>query len=107
MRVLTVGNMYPPHHLGGYEQDWAAGVAALRAAGHDVNVLVSDYRDPAVAEPAPVWARRRLRWYWRDHLFPHRRLGERLEIERHNAAVLKEQLQGFQPDLVSWWPMGG
>ena len=27
MRILTVGNMYPPHHQGGYEQDWAAGVA--------------------------------------------------------------------------------
>jgi glycosyltransferase involved in cell wall biosynthesis len=108
MRILTVGNMYPPHHLGGYEQDWAAGVAALRAAGHDVNVLVSDYHDPAaIDQPDPIWVKRQLRWYWRDHLFPHRSMGQRLEIERHNAAVLKEMLAGFRPDLVSWWPMGG
>ena len=24
MRVLTVGTMYPPHHLGGYELLWQA-----------------------------------------------------------------------------------
>src|SRR5829696_825031 len=31
MRVLTVGNMYPPHALGGYELTWRSSVADLRA----------------------------------------------------------------------------
>ena len=39
MRVLCVGNMYPPHHLGGYELVWQGAVQALRAAGHGGRVL--------------------------------------------------------------------
>jgi hypothetical protein len=29
VRVLCVGNMYPPHHLGGYELAWQGAVGAL------------------------------------------------------------------------------
>ena len=72
MRILTVGNMYPPHHLGGYELTWRSAVEHLRAAGHDVHVLTTDFHlevpDPGFPEdPA---ARRDLRWYWHDHEFP-------------------------------------
>lgn len=38
MRILTVGNSYTG--LGGYELMWQAGVEGLRAAGHEVEVLV-------------------------------------------------------------------
>jgi glycosyltransferase involved in cell wall biosynthesis len=107
MRILTVGNMYPPHHLGGYEQDWAAGVAALQAVGHDVKVLVSDHREAGVAEQDPPFVERTLRWYWHDHEFPTRSFFERLGVQRHNRATLASALDQFQPDLVSWWPMGG
>jgi glycogen(starch) synthase len=105
VRILTIGNMYPPHHQGGYEQDWAAGVRALRAAGHEVSVLVSDHREPGVTEPDEPVVHRELRWYWHDHEFPRRSPREALAIERHNAAVLRRHLAGV--DLVSWWPMGG
>ena len=72
MRILTVGNMYPPHHLGGYELIWHSAVEHLRAAGHQVTVLTTDFRraraGPGIAEdPA---AHRDLRWYWHDHEFP-------------------------------------
>jgi glycosyltransferase involved in cell wall biosynthesis len=108
MRVLTVGNIHPPHHLGGgYELDWAAGVAALQAAGHDVRVLTTDLRRADVVEPDPPWVFRELRWYWHEHEFPRRRLRERLSIERRNAAVVAGQLREFAPELVSWWSMGG
>jgi glycogen synthase len=107
MRVLTVGNMYPPHHLGGYEQDWAAGVAALRKAGHEVKVLVSDHREPGVGDSDGEGIERSLRWYWHDHDFPRRSLREKLAIERHNRGVIETQLREFAPDVVSWWPMGG
>ena len=105
MRILTVGNMYPPHHQGGYEQDWAAGVAALRAAGHDVEVLVSDHREPGVADVEEPGVHRELRWYWHDHEFPKRSLRECLGIERHNRDVFTRR--SHDVDLVSWWPMGG
>src|SRR4051794_35224256 len=107
MRVLTVGNMYPPHHLGGYEQDWAAGVAALRAAGHEVEVLVSEHRQPGVADAEEPGVHRELHWYWHEHEFPHKPFRERVDMERANALYLHAHVARFSPDLVSWWPMGG
>jgi hypothetical protein len=44
VRVLTVGNMYPPHHLGGYELMWQSTVRRLRSTGHEVRVITTDYR---------------------------------------------------------------
>ena len=52
MRVLTVGNMYPPHHLGGYELVWRAAVRHLRSLGHEASVLTTDFRLPTPAERA-------------------------------------------------------
>lgn len=109
MRVLSVGNMYPPHHLGGYELIWRAGVDHLRDAGHEVRVLASDHREPesdlAIAEDADV--HRELRWYWRDHEFPPMGPRERLALERHNHAILDRHLNELEPDVVAWWAMGG
>jgi len=109
MRVLSVGNMYPPHHLGGYEVMWSAGVDALRAAGHEVRVLTTDYRSPGPDPAAPddPEGRRDLRWYWRDHEFPWLSFRERLALERHNARVFGRELAEVDPDVVSWWAMGG
>ena len=104
MRVLTVGNLYPPQHLGGYELMWQAAVAGLRARGHDVRVLTTDtrIRDEPDTDPA---VERSLRWYWRDHEFP--RMGRRAvrALERHNREVLLRA--AHDADLVSWWSMGG
>ncbi len=109
MRVLTVGNMYPPHHLGGYELMWRSWVRHARAAGHEVRVLTTDYRsaapDPALAEDADV--HRDLRWYWRDHEFPRLGLRERLRVERHNLATLERHVEELAPDALCWWAMGG
>jgi glycosyltransferase involved in cell wall biosynthesis len=109
MRVLTVGNMYPPHHLGGYELMWRSSVADLRAAGHEVRVLTTDHGeaspDPGIPEDPDV--HRTLRWYWRDHDFPRYGLRERLAIERHNLAELDRQLSDLRPDAIAWWAMGG
>jgi glycosyltransferase involved in cell wall biosynthesis len=109
MRVLTVGNMYPPHHLGGYELMWRSAVHELREAGHQVRVLTTDHLethpDPAITEDADV--HRELRWYWRNHEFPQLGLRERLAIERHNLATLDQHLASFAPDAVCWWAMGG
>lgn len=109
MRILTVGNMYPPHHLGGYELMWRSAVEHHRAAGHELRVLTTDWRERYVDASTPESAdvHRELRWYWHDHAFP--RLGPlaRRELERHNAAVLDRHLSELEPDAVSWWAMGG
>ena len=109
MRILSVGNMYPPHHQGGYELMWRAGTRRLRQDGHEVRVLTSDHRE---AQPEEGFAEepdvhRELRWYWRDHAFPRLSLRERVSIERHNLSILDRHLEGFEPDVVAWWSMGG
>jgi glycogen(starch) synthase len=107
MRTLTVGNMYPPHHLGGYEIVWRSSVVHLRRQGHEVRILTTEHRQPGVPESAEADVHRELRWYWREHEFPRLGLGERLAIERHNAAVLDRHLAELRPDVVAWWAMGG
>lgn len=109
MRILTVGNMYPPHHLGGYELMGRSAVAHHRAAGHEVRVLTTDWREPYVdaSTPEDEDVHRELRWYWHDHDFPRLGPRARLTLERHNAEILDRQLEAFAPDAVSWWAMGG
>lgn len=109
MRVLTVGNMYPPHHLGGYELVWRSCVEHLRGSGHEVRVLTTDYRNDVLDEEPSEGPdiHRELRWYWRDHRFPRFSPAARLALERHNLAVLGRHLDELQPEVVSWWAMGG
>ena len=107
MRVLTVGNMYPPLSLGGYELAWQSSVEHLRSRGHEVEVLTTDYRLEAGPVPDEPGVHRELRWYWYDHSFPPRGLRDRLAIERANAAALGRRLERRRPDVVVWWSMGG
>lgn len=109
MRVLTIGNMYPPHHLGGYELMWRAAVERLRERGDEVRVLTTDFHaerpDPSIAEDPS--ASRELRWYWHDHGFPRLGLAARARLERHNHRRLRRELDRFRPHVVGWWAMGG
>ena len=107
VRILTVGNMYPPHHLGGYELLWQAGVGALRADGHEVRVLTTDHCEHATSGDDDPDVHRELRWYWRDHDFPRLSLRERYALERHNRRVWERHVAEHRPHTVSWWAMGG
>ncbi len=109
MRILTVGNLYPPHHLGGYELMWRSAVAHHRAVGHTVRVLTTDWRERYVdaSTPEDPDVHRELRWYWHDHDFPRMGPLSRRSLERHNASVLDRHLSAFRPDAVGWWAMGG
>jgi glycosyltransferase involved in cell wall biosynthesis len=106
VRVLTVGNMYPPHHFGGYELVWQAAVEHLRARGHEVRVLTTD-TDTGTDEPDGPDVHRELRWPLRDARFVPLRRREKLALARHNHAVLARHLDAQRPDVVSWWSMGG
>jgi glycogen(starch) synthase len=106
VRVLTVGNMYPPHHYGGYEIVWHAAVEHLRSHGHDVRVLTTDTRTEAT-EPDPPDVHRELHWPLVDARLERPGKRARLALSRHNHAVLDRHLDSFGPDVVSWWSMGG
>jgi len=107
VRILTVGNLYPPHHFGGYEQVWGSAVGYLRERGHEVRVLATRFRHTGVPDGDEPDLFRELRWYWRDHEFERFALRERVRIERHNHAVLARHLDELTPDVVAFWSMGG
>ena len=108
MRVLAIGNAYPPHHLGGYEVIWRGAMRHLRAEGHAARIVTTGHRSADVGtDPEDPDVHRELDWYWRDHEWRALSLPERLRLERHNAAVLDRHLVDFRPDLVTWWPVGG
>ena len=108
MRILAVGNMYPPHHAGGYEVMWQAAMSRARELGHQVRVLTSEYRAPTGAPETDPDVHRTLRWYWdlERYEFPALSPLERVRIERHNARELARHLAEFRPHVVSWWSMG-
>src|SRR5579859_1853819 len=107
-RILAVGNMYPPHHAGGYELMWQAAMARARELGHQVRVLTSDFRTPDVSTETDPDVHRTLRWYWDldRYEFPQLSPIARVRLERHNARELGRHLAEFAPDVVSWWSMG-
>jgi glycogen synthase len=108
IRILAVGNMYPPQHVGGYEVVWQQAMRQAREQGHEVRILTSDYRNADQPEEDPD-VHRALRWYWdfEQYDFPRLTPGQRLLLERHNARTLAGHLRAFSPDVVAWWPMGG
>jgi glycogen synthase len=106
VRVLSVGNMYPPHHYGGYELVWRSTVEHLRARGHEVRVLTTD-TDTGATEPDGPGVHRELRWRLRDAQFEKASRRVRVSEARHNHRTLDSHLDEFQPDVVAWWAMGG
>jgi glycogen(starch) synthase len=109
LRVLSIGNVYPPHLLGGYEVIWRGVMREMRERGHTARILVTDLRRPeagldAVEDPD---VHRELTWYWHDHAWPEMTVRERVALERHNAAVLDRHLRDLRPHVVTYWPLGG
>jgi len=109
VRVLAIGNVYPPHHLGGYEIIWRGVMRYLRQQGHVGRVLVSDYRNPTVSGDAlgDPEVHRELEWYWRGHEWPALGLRARLALERRNAARFDRHVRELNPDVITWWSLGG
>jgi glycogen synthase len=107
MRVLTVGTMFPPQHLGGYELAWQGVVRHLRAAGHEVRILCADTVVAPGAAETDADVHRTLRWFWRDHAWPRLGWRERGRIARHDVRVLRAHEATFRPDVVAFFAMGG
>src|SRR5438105_977184 len=108
MRILVLSNMFPPHHLGGYELSCADVVVRLRSRGHTVGVLtttmrLSDVEELPEGEPD---VRRALEFYWRDHELVRPPFAQRLAMERRNQASFRQAVTDWDPDVLSVWNMG-
>jgi glycogen(starch) synthase len=108
LRILAVGNMYPPQHAGGYERCWQQTTQRALELGHRTRVLTTGYREDPSRPEEDADVHRTLRWYWdlERYEFPRLNLAQRLRLERHNAAELRRHLERFRPDVVAWWSMG-
>ena len=105
MRILVLSNLYPPDFIGGYELACAQVVDALRARGHEVQVLTARPRT-LVDDPSHVHRRFELADEWqaaatRTHAVSFRihETQSRL-ISAYNVYVLSEFLEEFLPDVV-------
>ena len=108
-RVLAIGTVYPPHHLGGYEIIWRGVMGHLREQGHLTRVLVTGHRQPEVpayAEEDPG-VYRELEWYWSEHRWRSLSLRARLGLERRNASRFDHHVRELRPEVIAWWPVGG
>ena len=103
MKLLFVSNLYPPHHLGGYEQLCYEVATRLSARGHDVQVLTSTFGvRNETAEPG-IYRRLLLEsdvYYYR----PQQVLRYR-SIQAHNRQVVERTLYDVAPDAVVVWGM--
>lgn len=106
VRILSVGNMYPPHHFGGYELVWRSAVDHLRDRGHRVRVLTTD-TVVATDEPDGEDVHRELRWHLRDGEFAEHGMRHAMRMAQANHRTLQRHVDAVRPDVVSWWSMGG
>jgi glycosyltransferase involved in cell wall biosynthesis len=96
MKILVVSNLYPPHYIGGYELGCRDVVEALRARGHQVNVLTSAFRLEGTETPAnETGVARVLTYKWG-------KVGHLAECRKMMAA-----LRRFAPDVVYFWNLAG
>lgn len=108
LRVLSIGTLYPPYAIGGYEQVWRDVVEGLRGDGHEVLVLASDWKEEHNGLPEDPQIERTLRMYVDQQLdFRSDSWQEMLARETHNDRVLREAIAHFEPDVAFIGPTGG
>lgn len=101
MRLLAVSNLYPPHHVGGYEIGCAEWVEAMRARHHTVDVATSFHGRAGAASAAGV--HRVL-----DLSFANRPTGLAvLWRETQNQRTLRRLYEELRPDVVFCWNLSG
>jgi glycosyltransferase involved in cell wall biosynthesis len=95
MKILVVSNVYPPHFVGGYELGCRDVVEGLKARGHSVCVVTSDFRNATEIVPDTPEINRELRFQASGGLRTHY-----TESRKFNSI-----LQEFRPDLVYQWSL--
>lgn len=112
MRLLFISNFYPPAYIGGYEQLCFDAATALKAGGHDVRVLTSNYLRHEVQLPeAGVYRLLSLKKDWNVPAAAHAKAGaltafDTLRVQRHNVRVAGRVLRHVRPDAVVIWNGG-
>jgi glycosyltransferase involved in cell wall biosynthesis len=114
VKILVLSNFYPPDTQGGYEMGCRQVVDGLRARGHDVRVLTTVPRTPAVSDPHVIRTLQLTDFLWNSYLCErsHRltyRLAEAAsyQINSINVFALLAAIEQVQPDIVYVWMVTG
>src|SRR4051794_22620913 len=99
MKILILSNLYPPLYVGGYELHCQITVEGLRARGHDVQVLTSDYGTSKSESSREQNVERTLKIHGLLGN-PWLRIQQLEKLERHNNQILRSAIEKFTPDLV-------
>ena len=100
MKILVVTNLYPPHHVGGYELGCRDIVEKLRARGHTVHVLTGNfYNSKTQSPPDETDVERILQFNVGADNPPH--------SKRAECAKLTAAMKQFSPDVVYFWNQAG
>ena len=103
MKLLFVSNLYPPHHLGGYELLCYEIAIRLKARGHDITVLTSTFGvNGETIEPG---VHRRLRLESDLYYYRPQQVLSYPSIQAHNRQVVECTLHDVAPDAVVVWGM--
>jgi glycosyltransferase involved in cell wall biosynthesis len=104
VRILVLTNLYPPHAIGGYEERCRQTSDQLESRGHQIRILTSSHGQPPVPDDGRIARTLRIHGFFgHPWLPPHRLFG----LERHNHAMLRQELASFRPDIVHVWNLGG
>jgi len=100
VKILVVTNLYPPHHIGGYELGCRDVVEQLRVRGHEVRVLTSSFRNGETKTPSDETGVERTLQFNRGPADPpHDKRGE--------CRKFAQAAKRFGPDVIYFWNQAG
>jgi len=105
MRVLFLTNFYPPHDLGGWEQNCQEIAQRFATRGHACHVLTTNFGVDSRTTPEEG-ATRALHLQADLHYYrPLNFFLQRPRQDRSNRESLRQVLDAFQPDVIFIWGM--
>jgi glycogen(starch) synthase len=110
MRILFVTRYYPPSNWGGgYMQLCEEVASGLSARGHAVAVLTSTCgQEPEIVQPYPVYRLLSISPDWHSKkLGAWQFFAGRRRQERQDVAHLRQLVNAFRPDVVTFWDTYG
>jgi len=106
MKILFISNLYPPFFVGGYERTCQDVAEALRAKGHEITILTSDFKAGGWVEPTSgIFRTLKLHVRNEANIYEHSAYSgaELGRLNEHNIRAFDEAVRRANPDLVFAW----
>ena len=111
MNLLIISNVFPPGFVGGYELGALDCAQGLRAAGHKIRVLTSDYFQDDAGELGDLNVERSLECHYVSHRLnsvpAEIAVAEGFYANYANIRKIGSAIRRFDPDVVLLWNLMG